>query len=90
MNSETAKHVAVGGVVIAGGVTAIGQWAGGRNMPKLSIPLGVGIAAVGIAILAEWKPDIAASLGVLIALSATFAATDAMPGIKRALERAGK
>lgn len=73
MTPDNARRAAVLGAVLAGGITAADRMADGE-LPKARIFAGTAVAAVALAVAAEWQPKLATGFAALAVLGAAATA----------------
>lgn len=71
MNTDQAQQLVVGSIAVTGVVTSVSMLADGR-MPGLPVVVGLGVTGVVLAVGAQFRPDLAGGLAVLIMVTDVF------------------
>lgn len=86
-SSEQAKQLAILSVVVAGGLSAVGDF-GKDQLPPLRLAVGVGFAAIVLTGMAEVAPELSAAFSILILLTSIFVwGADGLTAILRLINR---
>lgn len=76
MTPAEAKRILVGSLVVTTGLAAVADLSGDggqpSNLPRLRIVIGAGVVGVVLGILADFAPQLAAGLAVLMGATSVF------------------
>lgn len=87
MTSTRAKRLVLLAMMVAGTAASLRAVTAERRLPSARIPIGVFAAGIMLAVLAEFAPELAGSLALLIVVASLTVSADTWTGIQTATAR---